>query len=257
MQYIIRLDDACPTMDRSKWEQVFDILDEYNVRAIIAVIPNNEDPSMLIDEHDSNFWNRMRQLQDAGHHIALHGHNHVYTTSKFGIFPMNKRSEFAGVPLHIQKEKIQKGWEIFKRENIISKIWVAPSHTFDKNTLLALLTETTIRTISDGASIRPYSQNEFLWLPLELMNIKLKYHGVWTKYFHPNMMTGADFRRLGHFFKKNTGNFISDIDQFIERCPKRRAGLMELLFFKAFFLKRYFTHSVPYQTLRKFFVKGF
>lgn len=27
-KYLIRLDDACPTMDKAKWQRIFDILDD-------------------------------------------------------------------------------------------------------------------------------------------------------------------------------------------------------------------------------------
>ncbi|WP_431137541.1 DUF2334 domain-containing protein [Psychroserpens mesophilus] len=47
-------------------------------------------------------------------------------------------------------DKIKKGIEIFKKNNIETNIWVAPSHTFDLNTLIALKVESNITTISVG-----------------------------------------------------------------------------------------------------------
>ena len=61
-KYIVRLDDACPTMDRKKWNRFFDILDKYNIKPIVAVIPNNEDKNMLIDEYDKNFIGRANRF---------------------------------------------------------------------------------------------------------------------------------------------------------------------------------------------------
>ena len=43
MKYLIRLDDACETMDLNKWLRMESLLSKYNVKPLIAVIPNNED----------------------------------------------------------------------------------------------------------------------------------------------------------------------------------------------------------------------
>lgn len=42
-KYLIRLDDACPTMDKAKWQRIFDILDGNGVRPMVGIIPHNED----------------------------------------------------------------------------------------------------------------------------------------------------------------------------------------------------------------------
>ena len=60
-KYLIRLDDACPTMDRAKWQRVFDILDRYDVRPMVGIIPHNEDPKQEIDAPYAEFWNKAKQ----------------------------------------------------------------------------------------------------------------------------------------------------------------------------------------------------
>ncbi len=43
-KYIIRIDDACPTMNKEKWG----LFEKYlNIKPIVAVIPNNEDEKMM------------------------------------------------------------------------------------------------------------------------------------------------------------------------------------------------------------------
>ena len=54
--YLIRLDDACPTMNRRKWQRIEDILDRYGVKPMVGVIPANADPKQIIDEPDRHFW---------------------------------------------------------------------------------------------------------------------------------------------------------------------------------------------------------
>ena len=90
-KYIVRLDDACPTMDRKKWNRFFNILDKYYIKPIVAVIPNNEDKDMLIDEYDKNFWDKVREWQNKKYNIALHGFNHVYSSNASGLVPINKK----------------------------------------------------------------------------------------------------------------------------------------------------------------------
>jgi hypothetical protein len=62
-KYIIYLDDACPTMDSIKWNRIFEVLDRYNIKPIVAVIPNNQDEKMMIDKPNIHFWNDVRIWQ--------------------------------------------------------------------------------------------------------------------------------------------------------------------------------------------------
>ena len=46
-KYILRLDDACPTMDVAKWDRIEKICDKFLIRPIIAVVPNNKDKKLI------------------------------------------------------------------------------------------------------------------------------------------------------------------------------------------------------------------
>jgi len=63
--------------------------------------------------------------------------------------PLWTRSEFAGLKLEEQKEKIKKGLSIMKENGVEPGYFFAPSHTYDSNTLNALESESNIRIISD------------------------------------------------------------------------------------------------------------
>ena len=164
-KYILRLDDACPTMDKKKWQRIEEICNRYDIKPIVAVIPDNQDIEMIIDKYDNNFWNKVREWQAKGWHVALHGYNHVYTTKSSGFLPFNNQSEFAGLHYKEQLEKIKKGWQIFEKEDIKSEVWVAPSHTFDENTLKALKNFTNIKIISDGLGLFPFKTTPNLIAP--------------------------------------------------------------------------------------------
>lgn len=82
--YLIRLDDACPTMNKVKWQRMEELLDEYSIKPMIGVIPHNRDITLQIDKEDLMFWNKVIQWKDKGYTIAMHGYNHVYKTHRGG-----------------------------------------------------------------------------------------------------------------------------------------------------------------------------
>lgn len=166
-KYLIRLDDACSQMNKSRWQRMEAILDKYEIKPMVGIIPNNEDPVTCIDPIDPNFVVKALNWQKKGWAIALHGYNHICTTTIGGINPVHKRSEFAGISLSEQKEKISKGYKILVDMGLIPQYFFAPSHTFDRNTLKALAEETSIRIISDTIALYPYRLDEFAVIPCQ------------------------------------------------------------------------------------------
>ena len=43
LKFILRLDDAAPTMNKEKWDKIEKILDKYNIKPIVGIIPDNKD----------------------------------------------------------------------------------------------------------------------------------------------------------------------------------------------------------------------
>jgi len=209
-KYLIRLDDACPTMDATRWQRMEEILDRYGIRPMVGVIPANADPTQMIDESDNGFWGKIRMWEKKGWAIALHGYDHCYISKERGINPLWPRSEFAGVPLEKQKEKISKGIEIFASHGISPKYFFAPSHTFDENTLEALRLESDIRIISDTIADRPYRCNGFIFIPqLGGMPRKMLFEPkIRTFCLHPSTMADASFIKLEEFLTSHNDKFI-------------------------------------------------
>lgn len=162
-KYLIRLDDACPTMAKDRWQKIEYILDKYSIYPMVGVIPANQDHSLVLDEEDCNFWNKVKTWQKKGWSIALHGYDHIYCSNKAGVNPIHNRSEFAGLPLNSQKKKIKAGVDIFLSHGIYPLFFFAPSHTFDENTLIAIKDCSTIRMISDTPAFAPYKKSEFFF----------------------------------------------------------------------------------------------
>lgn len=208
--YLIRLDDACPTMDINKWRKMEEILDKYSVLPLVGIIPNNQDQTLMIDTTDNAFWDKAFRWQKKGWSIALHGFDHVYSTHQGGLNPVHNRSEFAGLPLYEQEQKIEKGFAILKEKKLEVKYFFAPSHTFDENTLKALHNKSDIRKVSDTMGRYPYKNKGFAFYPQQFGYFReINIPGYWTFCFHPNTMGEIDFDAVDLFLKKHQDRFIS------------------------------------------------
>lgn len=210
--YLIRLDDASPTMHKINWNRIESLLKKYGIIPMVGVIPNNEDNTQKISVFNPDFWGKVCEWKKNGWAIALHGYNHCYSSSDGlrGLNPMWKRSEFSGLSLEKQKQKIRKGVEIFRQNGINPKYFFAPSHTFDENTIEALRQESDIRVICDTIGKKPYRIDDFVFIPQVLGHCtKMPIQGTWTFCLHPNGMTDVDFIATEEFIKKHQNEFIS------------------------------------------------
>ena len=207
-RYLIRLDDACPTMDAVCWQRMECLLDKYEVRPMVGIIPSNADSKQMINSEDNLFWQKVMKWQKKRWAIALHGFDHCYISSDAGINPLWSRSEFAGVPLEKQKQKIRDGITILKSHGLNPKYFFAPSHTFDENTLIALKECSDIRIISDTIATVPYKKGDFVFIPqIGGHCVNMPFSGVYTFCFHPNTMNEAAFDSLESFIQSHKSEF--------------------------------------------------
>lgn len=209
-KFLLRLDDACPTMNKQNWDYVEKILKKYDIKPIVGVIPNNQDKAQLFNKPINTFWHHLLSLEQLGWEIAMHGYNHVYSSCDSGINPFHNRSEFAGLSLEVQLCKISNGIKIFHEKNIYPKVFIAPSHTFDLNTIKAIKQNNNLKIISDTIAFRPYIEHEILFIPQQfglVRNIPLP--GLWTFCYHPSTMTINQFNNLELFLSKNASKFTN------------------------------------------------
>jgi predicted deacetylase len=235
--YLIRLDDACSYYDVEKWQRIEALLDEYSIKPIVAIIPNCEDP-LIRDKYvkDDSFWDKARSWQEKGWTIALHGYNHVYTNfNAKGMNPVNNYSEFVGISLETQKEKISKGLKIFRKQGIEADIFVAPAHSFDKNTLRALAEESDIRIISDTIARDIYWEDGFYFIPQQCGEFRRLPLHIITGCYHPNTMNDESFDRLEAFIKENHVTFGEVNEVVLNRRP---LGLVDKMLRSIYFIKR-------------------
>ena len=197
-RYLLRLDDACPTMHHGRWQRLEDLFARWGIQPIVAVVPDNGDPGLAIEPADPGFWKRARAWQAKGWTIAMHGYRHVYHPVAKGrlVVPFHDRSEFAGLPYAEQADKLRRAWALFADQGVRPTVWVAPSHSFDRVTLEVLRDETPIRIISDGIARDGYSADGFFWLPQQLWAFARRRSGLWTVCLHPNTMSDEAFAVL-------------------------------------------------------------
>ncbi len=190
--FLLRFDDLCPTMKWRTWDRIEKELIDREIKPILAVVPDNRDPSLMIDPPVSDFWERMRRCRDRGWTMALHGYQHCYVTEDAGLVGRRKKSEFSGLPSEKQEEKMRLGIEILRYEGIEPKVWIAPGHTFDATTI-SILKKHHIDVISDGFFRYPRrTEDGMLWLPMQLCRFLPVPHGTWTICYHFNHWVRAD-----------------------------------------------------------------
>jgi len=226
-------------MDKELWAKMEDLLDKYQVKPMVGVIPHNEDPKLNIYPEDPNFWQVVKQWEEKGWTIAMHGYNHVYSTNNGGINPLWKKSEFAGNTLEIQRDKVRKGVSLLHEHGLNPHYFFAPSHTFDENTLMALELESDIRIISDTIASKPYKKGKFVFIPQQSGHpIKLPFGGIVTICYHPNTMKEDSFARFEDFLNKESIDVLS-FDRVILTEIKNK-NLVDKLLSTFYFLKRRF-----------------
>jgi peptidoglycan/xylan/chitin deacetylase (PgdA/CDA1 family) len=195
--YLIRFDDICPTMNWTAWVGIEAHLVRLNVRPILAVVPDNRDPRLVVDPPHPDFWEQVRKWQAMGWTIALHGYQHVYVNRNSGLLHLSLQSEFAGLSREEQEGKLKKGLAIFDEHGVRADAWVAPSHSFDRTTV-KILGDLGVTVISDGLWPWPFTDKDRMtWVPQQLWNFWPRPPGVWTICNHHNGWTNQRVEWFG------------------------------------------------------------
>lgn len=201
-QYLLRIDDLCPTVDARRWGRLRLLIREFGIRPILAVVPANEDRNLSASQPDPSFWDQMRELEESGATIALHGLSHVCNRQGKSLIRLHRHGEFAGVHPDDQRGRIAKGLQLLRSHGLMPKLFIAPRHHFDTKTLRALKRED-ILYLSDGFARVPFDCGGITWIPMQLWSPEVRSKGLWTICVHPNSTDADRFRTLrafaGHF----------------------------------------------------------
>lgn len=228
-KYLLRMDDACPTMDLRKWQMFEELFDVLGIKPLVAVVPDNGDPELQRDPPDPLFWGKVRSWHEKGWTIAMHGYQHTmhHTKSKL-VLPFYQRSEFGGLPYEMQAEKIRKSWSLFVAHGVEPTAWIAPAHCFDRLTLAAIRNETPIKIVSDGIACDQYFEDGFFCLPQQLWSLAEKSSGLWTVCLHPNTMTEDQFAAFRTVLLECYISRVTSVDKLV--LHKRSKSLADRVY---------------------------
>ncbi len=222
MKIAVRLDDITPDMDWDKFLAFKEILDRYGIKPLIGVVPDNRDENLHKDDNRKDFWKYVKELQALGWVVAMHGFEHVYTTDKGGMFPLNHFSEYAGLDYEKQLQMILDGKRILKEHGMDTDIFMAPAHSYDRNTVKALLAGG-FHKMTDGFGRRPYVYRGMTFYPISfLLSSSLrKKQGYTTMVVHTNEITKEAMLQYKKMFAEHEKSFISYGDYLKVRPVKR------------------------------------
>lgn len=225
MKIAVRLDDITPDMDWESFLRFKELLDRYQVKPLIGVVPDNQDENLKGSDKGSpgDFWTYVRELQKQGWVVAMHGYQHIYITGKGGLFPLNNFSEFAGISYEKQRQMLEKGKAHLKEKGIETELFMAPAHSYDQNTLKALR-DTGFRALTDGFGKCPYEYKGLTFYPISfrLSSTLKKKDGYSTMVVHTGTTTEKELERYEEYFKREDAEWISYGEYLGVKTVKRK-----------------------------------
>ncbi|MBR3307859.1 MAG: DUF2334 domain-containing protein [Lachnospiraceae bacterium] len=240
----VRIDDITPEMDWKRFKRFEDLLDKYGIKPLIGVIPACEDQKLDAGEdRNKDFDDRARYAAwlkeriDEGWTVAVHGYHHVYTTKCGGLFPLNPKAEFAGVRYSRQIHMLRNGRKKLKELGIDSRIFMAPGHSFDGNTLKALK-EAGYTYVTDGYGNGPFLRKGLKFLPISFLKDRelKKQEGVTTFVVHTWELEDEDIEEWEKLFGGQRERFI-DYGELLSMKARKRSFVCDIAEFLCAFLK--------------------
>lgn len=230
MKIAVRLDDITPDMDWQRFLKFKALLDKYQVKPLIGIVPDNRDENLKGTKEGApdDFYGYIKDLKNQGWCIAMHGFRHIYTTKKGGIFPLNNFSEFAGIPYEKQKSMLEEGKRLLEEKGIETDIFMAPAHSYDKNTLKALR-ETGFRRLTDGFGKRPYKLEGLIFYPISFHLGRTLHKGsrrveeYSTMVIHAGTIKEEELPRYESYFQMQDVEWIS-FEEYMEQEPVLRSA---------------------------------
>lgn len=215
---LLRFDDLSEYSCFDMWRKIECALVKYNLKPLIAVIPDNRDLKVCKNEihkkqiSTDEFWDKVRKWQsEYKWEIAPHGLHHSLAKVDDNFLRFSQVSEFAGLSLTEKKTLIETSLGIFKRQRVEARTWVSPAHGFDVETL-SCLSASGIKFISDGLyySVVRKKENNLIFVPQQAWSFRTFYpFRVTTICMHHLSWTKGDFDRFEKFLSKNQQNIFS------------------------------------------------
>ena len=205
-KFLVRLDDIHPEMNHNNFLRMIDLMSVYGIKGILGVIPDNRDKGLQESKIDLDFWKKIKDLENNGFWIAQHGYQHLYDTQEGGLLNLNQQSEFAGHPKEVQRHKMTVGKLLLEEKGLTPKLFMAPSHSFDANTLEVI--KELGYGITDGYGLWPKIEKGILWIPQLFVSPKHLGWGLYTICLHTDQMNETAFNQLEKHIKKYNNQYI-------------------------------------------------
>ena len=208
---LIRIDDVCENMNWNLMSKLESLFDNYSIKPVLGVIPNNRDEDFLSFPRNDNFWDQVRKWQDKGWEIVQHGDTHIYDrlcSKKSDYFEYGGGSEFFGHPLDVQEKRIKNGLEKFKREKINIRSFFAQNQTYDEKTFVALK-NCGINEVIDGYGLMPYTEKNVKFIPQLFEKVVLLPFGIQSTKLHLHVWDENDYKKFENFIKINSKKIIT------------------------------------------------
>lgn len=247
---VFRLDDICDTMNIGRFFQMKELLDRYDIKPLLGIVPLNEDRTLVMNEPYHNFLELMHSCKNSGWSIAMHGTHHLYDTAVKGIATRRPKSEFAGKALAEQISLIKEGREKMIADGLYTDIFFAPGHSYDRNTIFALK-DCGFHVISDGRTRQNYQWKGMNFVPVRHYGLYMEPGGqITTMCFHLNNMDEQDFDKTEKYIVKHIENIISfDEAKVLPKCNTSIALADE----RIFVFYEYTIHPILSTVKRKIF----
>jgi predicted deacetylase len=207
-KFVLRFDDVVPQMAWSKFDPFEQLSRELDIPLLVGVVPHCLDPTLAVEPARLDFWTLVRDWASRGWTIAQHGYTHQYVTDDPGILRIGKRSELAGLSYDDQYAKLAAGKQIMNEQGVWQPVFMAPSHSFDANTLRALAA-LDFQYLTDGWGVYPYALGGLTAVP-QLFAKPLHFgFGVYSICLHVNTLTDAEVQGVLEFVRAHRSQFVS------------------------------------------------
>jgi predicted deacetylase len=216
-KFVLRFDDIAPGMAWSKFAAFDALAHELNIPLLVGVVPHCLDPKLAKEPAREDFWDVVRAWVKRGWTIAQHGYTHQYWTKDPGILAISNKSELASLSYEEQFAKLKAGKEILSEQNVWQSVFMAPSHSFDENTLQAL-SMLGFHYLTDGYGIYPYQFGKITAIPQLFASPRNFGFGVYTICLHVNNMSPLQIQNMLSFIRSHHKQFISFEDASLMQC---------------------------------------
>lgn len=213
MKFIIRLDDITEGTNWKYFELLKDTFDKYGIKPIVGIVPINkdytiEDKNYLISRED--FFAKVRELQDNGYSIAMHGVEHdLVKTHIKSLVDINNYGELVACTYEDKLKYLKNGLNILNQESIFTNIYMPPAHWIDDETV-NVLSGIGFKYITDGLFLFPKKIKGIWFVPQQLWKPRRIYlPGIFTICLHINNNTIEEIHNICRFIENNHKSFIN------------------------------------------------